>query len=111
MLNKLELFKIQMKGHKSLIAFLQGKNFGAFRYGVSLLMRVAGICAGEVRFSSSIRNVTVTKGRDASLSCTVEGLGNHKVGNQTRLGNHKVRGSTTTWQLGISCLNDTISCG
>ncbi|KAA0203066.1 hypothetical protein HAZT_HAZT008005, partial [Hyalella azteca] len=43
-------------------------------------MRVAGICAGEVRFSSNIRNVTVTKGRDASLSCTVEGLGNHKVG-------------------------------
>nr|XP_053644982.1 lachesin-like [Cherax quadricarinatus] len=32
------------------------------------------------RFSGSIGNVTVTVGRDAALSCTVEDLGEHKVG-------------------------------
>ncbi|XP_076030573.1 lachesin-like isoform X2 [Oratosquilla oratoria] len=36
--------------------------------------------AGETRFSGTIANVTATVGRDASLSCTVEDLGNHKVG-------------------------------
>ena len=36
-----------------------------------------GMC--EVRFMGGIKNTTVTLGRDASLSCTVEGLGIHQV--------------------------------
>ncbi|XP_050695194.1 lachesin-like isoform X2 [Eriocheir sinensis] len=35
---------------------------------------------GTTRFAGTIGNVTVTVGRDASLSCTVEDLGEHKVG-------------------------------
>ncbi|CAL4226931.1 unnamed protein product, partial [Meganyctiphanes norvegica] len=46
----------------------------------SLLFGSAGGEAVETRFGGSIRNATVTVGRDASLSCTVEDLGNHKVG-------------------------------
>ncbi|XP_071552926.1 uncharacterized protein [Panulirus ornatus] len=43
-------------------------------------LRVASGEPLKTRFVGSIGNVTVTVGRDASLSCTVEDLGEHKVG-------------------------------
>ncbi|XP_045127857.1 lachesin-like isoform X2 [Portunus trituberculatus] len=49
-----------------------------------LLLLYTGVASGDppirTRFSGTIGNVTVTVGRDASLSCTVEDLGEHKVG-------------------------------
>ncbi|XP_064114610.1 lachesin-like [Macrobrachium nipponense] len=48
-----------------------------------LLLLFTGVTSGaayQTRFSGMIGNVTVTVGRDASLSCTVEDLGEHKVG-------------------------------
>ncbi|XP_064109534.1 lachesin-like [Macrobrachium nipponense] len=49
----------------------------------TFLLLFSGLTSAQAqmaRFSGKIGNVTVTAGRDASLSCTVENLGDHKVG-------------------------------